>query len=93
MCVDFVVTNHGGCARTVITHEQSLNHVIQFHVKIVLLVTEIFVLYSGKSDLLLAFTHSLSGMGVILSEIRKSGCGLCPHLKRGAGPLGAKPPV
>ena len=44
VCVDLVVTNHGGCARTIITHQQSLNHVIWFHVKMVF-VTEIFVLY------------------------------------------------
>ena len=85
MCVDFVVTNHGGCARTVIIHQQSLNHVIRFHVKIVFLVTEIFVLYSGKSNLLLAFAQR---HGIILSDIRKRGVwgGEASHLKEGRSP-------
>ena len=53
-------------------HKQSLNHVIRFRVKIVFVVMEIFVLYSGKSDLLLAFSQR---HGVILSEILgKGGC-------------------
>ena len=61
---------------------------LQFHVKIVFSVTEILcfvfrqyrVLYSGKSDLLLAFAQRL---GVILTEILgKGGCGgKAPHLK------------
>ena len=46
---------------------------LRFHVKIVFLVTDIFILYSGKSDLLLAFAEQ---HGVILSEILgKGGCG------------------
>ena len=87
-------------------HQQSLNHVIRFCVQIAFLVTEIFVfciqakvcfvfrqkcvLYSGKSDLLLAFAQQ---HGVISSEIfGKWGCGgLRPHLKR--GDWGAKPPA
>ena len=45
----------------------------RFHVKIVFLATEIFVLYSGKSELLLAFAQR---HGVILTEILgKGGCG------------------
>ena len=60
---------------------------LRFHVKIVFLVTEIFVfLYSGKSDLLLVFAQQ---HGVILIEILgKRGCG---GLRKGG--LGAKPQV
>ena len=46
---------------------------LRFHVKIVFLVTETFVLYSGRSDFLLAFSQQ---HGVILTEILgKGGCG------------------
>ena len=70
-------------------------HDLRFHVKIVFIVTEIFVfgiqaicvLYSGKSDLLLAFVQR---HGIRLTEILgKGGCGgEAPHLKGG---LGVKP--
>ena len=88
-------------------HQQSLNYMIRFRVKIAFLVTEIFVfyiqaksvfciqakacfvfrqkrvLYSGKSDLFLAFAQ---WHGVMLSEIlEKGGCGgRSPPPKMGA---------
>ena len=59
MCVDFVVTNHGGCARD--RHQQSLNHVIRFHVKIVFLVMEIFVFCIQAKVTYCWYWYSLSG--------------------------------
>ena len=60
-----------------------MNHVIRFHVKIVFLVTEIFVFCIQAKVTLLAFAQR---HGVILSEILgKRGCrGRSPHLKGGA---------
>ena len=86
VCVDFVVTNHGGCARTISSHWTTWSPISCENC--FLSYGDFCVLYSGKSDFLLAFAQQ---HGVILTEILgKGGCGgKAPHLKGG---LGAKPP-